>query len=71
MNRRLISVFKKILKYSGEGGRSKEFYWLPEIFAGYQLFFKFLEPWVGIHLIGSLPVENKGIMGFKDREINI
>ena len=42
INGSLISVFKKISKIWGRG--SKDFYWLPEIFACYQLFLNSWSP---------------------------
>ena len=42
MNGSLISVCKKISKIGG----GSFFFWLPEIFSGYQLFFKLLQPWL-------------------------
>ena len=44
MNGSLISVFKKISKIAGEGGGKQDFYCLPEIFAGYQLFLNSWSP---------------------------
>ena len=41
MNENLISIQENFKNWVGGGG-GKNFFWLPEIFAGYQLF---LNPW--------------------------
>ena len=45
MNESLIFIFKKISEIGGGGG-GKDFYWLPEVFGGYQLF---LNSWSPVH----------------------
>ena len=55
MNGSLISVFKKISKIGGGGGE-QDFYWLPEIFVGYQLF---LNSWSPAHAHSYVCQENQ------------
>ena len=56
MNGSLISVFKKISKFGGVGGKprfllaTRNFCWLPT-------FFKFLEPWVWKHFFFQIKIK--------------